>query len=241
MSSVRIRGSWPDRVAIRRGWAAAVARPWNDQTEAVASLRLDRGGDRFLEACCEWLSGQGVELIRSPALGEAQTGVWRRAGFDDHMELVVFERALSDAVPAPTRAVVELPAPDLVMLAAMDDRAFEADWRVGRWGLEDALAATPSAVVLAVTDEGETLGFAIVGEISGVAYLQRLAVEPARTRAGVGSSLVRAALTWAKRRGAHTMLLNTQPDNAAAAGLYRSESFVALRPRLAVLARSVGS
>lgn len=237
MSGMRVRGAWPQRVQMRRGWALAVARPWNDQTETVAALRLDRGGDRFLGMCADWLADQGVELIRSPALGEAQTDLWRRAGFSDHLELVVFERSLTDPFEVPTRRVAELASPDIPLLAAIDNRAFEPDWRVGRGGLEDALEATPGSVVLAVTDRDIPLGFAIVGEMAGVAYLQRLAVDPDHAGGGIGSSLVRSGCQWGRGRGAHSMLLNTQPENQAAAGLYLREGFVALGPRLRVLAR----
>lgn len=234
---LRTKGSWPGRVQLRRGWALAHARPWNDQTESVAALRLDRGGDRFLTMCADWLGEQGVTLARSPALGEAQTAVWRRAGFRDHLELIVYERSLADPFGLPTRSVTDMPSPDLARLALIDDRAFTPDWRVGRGGLEDALDATPASIVLAVLDGHDPLGFAIVGETAGVAYLQRLAVDPDHAGGGIGSSLVRSACQWARRRGANTMLLNTQPENRAAAGLYLREGFVALGPRLLVLAR----
>jgi [ribosomal protein S18]-alanine N-acetyltransferase len=238
MSEVRSKGMWPGRVQLRRGWALAHARTWNDQTESIAALRLDRGGDRFLTMCADWLSDQGVTLTRSPALAEAQTALWHRAGFQDHLELVVYERSLSDPFGAPTRRVSEMASPDLSRLAIIDDRAFTADWRVGRGGLEDALDATPTSIVFAVLDDDVPFGFAIVGETAGVAYLQRLAVDPDHAGGGIGSSLVRSACQWARRRGAHTMLLNTQPENLAAAGLYLREGFVALGPRLRVLART---
>lgn len=238
MSDVRSKGAWPGRVQLRRGWALAHARTWNDQTESIAALRLDRGGDRFLTLCVDWLGDHGVTLTRSPALGEAQTAVWRRAGFQDHLELVVYERSLSDPSGVPTREVTEMASPDLSRLAIIDDRAFTADWRVGRGGLEDALDATPTSIVFAVLDGDVPVGFAIVGATAGVAYLQRLAVDPDHEGGGIGSSLVRSACQWARRRGAHTMLLNTQPENRTAAGLYLREGFVVLGPRLRVLARA---
>lgn len=238
-SEVRIRGTWPEPVQIRRGWALALARPWNDQSDEIAALRLERGGDGFLVACSDWLAEQGVRLTRSPALARAQTGVWKRAGFRDHLELVVFERTLRDPTPEPMWPVIELTDPDIPDLARIDDRAFDPTWRVGRGGLIDSIGATPTSVVLGVVEGGRPTGFAIVGEMSAVAYLQRLAVEPDRLRRGIGGSLVRAALRWAGRRGARTMLLNTQPENGAAAALYEKEGFVALASRLQVLARNV--
>lgn len=163
--------------------------------------------------------------------------MWRRAGFDDHFRLVVFERDLRIPAGPPLHAVTPEPSPDLETLAAIDDRAFEPIWRVGQGGLADACSATPLTEVLTVRDSGTILGFAIVGELGSVSYLQRLAVEPNRAREGLGRSLLRATIDWARQRGAHTMLLNTQPENVPAARLYTSENFVTLGPKLRVLAR----
>lgn len=203
----------------------------------MAALRLDRGGDRFLDACVHWLMGKGVELTLSPALAADQTRIWRQAGFRDHLELNVFERDLTAANDPPLHRVETYPEPDLVLLAGIDDRAFEPVWRVGRGGLADALSATPLSETLTVKEGGRIIGFAIVGELSSISYLQRVAVEPARTRQGLGRSLVRASMDWARRRGARSMLLNTQPDNQAAASLYRAEGFMSLGKKLSVLAR----
>jgi ribosomal protein S18 acetylase RimI-like enzyme len=232
---MRVKGTWPEVVQIRRGWALARARPWNDRSTAVAALRLDRGGDRFLTSCAGWLWDQGVERVLSPAMPETQTGAWRRAGFRDHLELVMFERDLRRPVGDPIQPVVELEDPDMESLAQIDDRAFDATWQVGRLGLVDAVEATPLAVVLAVLDERHPLGFSIVGEMAGIAYLQRLAVSPGHGRQGIGRSLVRASIRWARHRGTRSMLLNTQPENDTAAALYADEGFVALARRLRVL------
>lgn len=235
-SQLRTRGEWPGAVRLRRGWASAHARPWNDQTDRVASLRLERGTDRFLEACVTWLSEQGVERTLTPALPPDQTRIWRRAGFQDHLRLLVFERDLSRPPDHIAHEVVVSPEPDMSRLAHIDDRAFPPTWRVGRGGLSDARTATPIADVLTVASDGEVVAFAIVGEMANVAYLQRLAVDPDYTRRGIGRSLVRACMDWARKRGARAMILNTQPENLPAAQLYTSEGFVSLGPKLRVLA-----
>lgn len=234
-TDIRIKGAWPDVVQIRRGWALARARPWNDASTAVAALRLERGGDRFLSACAGWLWSQGVDRVLSPAMPDTQTGAWRRAGFRDHLELVMFERDLRHPIADPIHPVVELDEPPMETLAEIDNQAFDSTWQVGRLGLMDAIDATPLAVVMAVVDAGHFLGFSIVGEMAGVAYLQRLAVSPDHGGKGIGRSLVRASTRWARARGARSMLLNTQPENEAAAALYADEGFVALTRRLRVL------
>ncbi|HJR93032.1 MAG TPA: hypothetical protein VJ938_11370 [Acidimicrobiia bacterium] len=94
-SEVRSRGEWPGTVELRRGWSVARCRPWNDQTKNVAALRFDRGSDRFLASCCDWLFTQGVDRVLTPALADGQLRVWRRAGFVDHLDLTIFERSLA--------------------------------------------------------------------------------------------------------------------------------------------------
>jgi ribosomal-protein-alanine N-acetyltransferase len=216
----------------------ARCRPWNDQTKNVAALRFDRGSDRFLASCCDWLFTQGVDRVLTPALADGQLRVWRRAGFVDHLDLTIFERSLARPAPGPEVRVEVLHDPDIDALVAIDDRAFDPTWRVGRLGLRDALTATQSAAALGVEDSGQLLGFLVVGEGGAVSYLQRLAVEPAWRSRGLGRSLVRAAIGWARGRGARTMLLNTQPDNRTAAGLYESEGFELLTTRLKVLSKT---
>lgn len=235
---VRSRGTWPGPVVLRKGWALAQTRPWNDQSTATAALRLERGSDRFLRACGDWLFAQGVTTIRSPALALGQTPAWGRAGFRPHLELDIYERDLRPAVSDSTVEVIEQQDPDLTRLAAIDDEAFDETWRVGRLGLADARQATARSVVLAVHSDDGLVGFSIVGETSRVGYLQRIAVRPTVQGHGVGRSLVRASIRWARRGGARTMLLNTQPDNQASAALYLSEGFLRLPHRLQVLART---
>lgn len=235
---LRTRGEWPGRVQMRRGWALAHARPWNDRSFAPAALRLERGNDRFLELCAQWLVDRGADDVLSPALPHAQTSVWRRAGFEPHLQLLVFERQITHREPRPEVEVTELAAPDLEELARIDADAFDTRWQVGVLGIADAIAATPTSVTLAVLDGDRPAGFVIVGEAMGVGYLQRLAVDPGHAGKRYGRSLVRAAVRWASRIGARTMLLNTQPENQVAAALYRSEGFIRAGPRLEVLAWS---
>ncbi len=233
---MRTRGEWPGLITFRRGWSVARARPWNDQAIDSASLRLERGGDRFLFDCAGWLAAAAVTEVLSPALPAGQSRVWHRAGFEEHLELVVYERPLSNDPPGPPIVPISpLNHPDLHSLTLIDDKAFPPRWRVGHLGLADAMAATPTSTVLVAGGPTESTGFVIVGEMAGVAYLQRLSVDPAHAGRGIGRSLLRAGVAWAQRRGARTMLLNTQPENHIAASLYLSEGFLTTGPRLQVM------
>ena len=55
--------------------------------------------------------------------------------------------------------------------------------------------------------------------------------------AGIGRALVLDGLLWARRRGAASLLVNTQETNAAAVELYESMGFTREAYGLAVLER----
>lgn len=233
---MRTRGAWPGAVQLRRGWARARARPWNDQTTTSAALRLERGGDRFLADCARWLTSRGVDEVLSPALtAGGPSGVWQKAGFVEHLSLVVYERSLLTEAAEPSHDVQEARDPDVEKMTRLDDRAFVPRWRVGRLGLVDAMSATSSSRVFVVSHQGTMRGFLIAGESGDVGYIQRVAVEPDHGGRGLGRSLVRESIRWARRAGARSMLLNTQPENRPAAALYLSEGFTVVGGGLSVL------
>ena len=166
--------------------------------------------------------------------------VWDDAGFEPYRELLLMERDLSFAVEPPTHLIGEGSAAHWKGALEVDNAAFEPSWRIGRLGLEDARAATPTAGFLVHEIDGGISGFSIAGIAQSTAYLQRIAVDPAHGRQGIGRSLIRATIDWARRRGARTILLNTQLDNHGAARLYARERFVSL-PQHLVLLRSTPS
>jgi GNAT superfamily N-acetyltransferase len=226
---VSARGEWPGLVILRAGWWKGVARPRHDHT-LDAVLRLERSSPDFVRRCTGWLADRGATTVDSPPLMEGSARVFLQAGFSPHRELLLFERDLRERVqsPADVRTATD---DDRIAAAVIDDAAFDGDWRVGRLGLTDALDATLHSVML--FHESGT-GFAIVGVSHEIGYLQRVAVEPSHQGRGLGRTLVRAAMAWARARGARTMMLNTQTDNERATQMYRSESFVVLPSRLVI-------
>ncbi len=234
---VTSRGDWPGPVALRSGWWKAVARRLNDDTDEVA-LRIERGSVEFLDRCAHWAFQEGAPVVWSPPLSTTAAGMWRSAGFEPDRKLMMMERSLEHAAPADGLVVREGTLSELAAAAEIDHAAFDGIWRMGRIGLEDAMSATPRSVLLLVDDEaGELMAFAIVGTALHTSYLQRIAVDPARQRTGVGRRLLRRSMAWAKGAGARTMLLNTQMDNHAAANLYRTEGFVTLPSGLTLYRR----
>ncbi len=231
-----VRGTWPGRLVMRSGWGRARARPWNDSFPR-ASLRLDRGTSSFLRDCAGWLLENAAPDVLSVPLTATQSGPWRSAGFSTYRELAVYERDLSLPIAEPASEVGGLGRGRTPEVVAVDAAAFDSEWRLNRLGLEDALGATPKKTLIGV-DVGEALaGYAVVGISASIGYLQRIAVASAHAGSGLGRSILRAAMRWARAGGAHTMLLNT--DNAAASSLYRSEGFEQLPEPLVLMGVSL--
>ena len=230
---MKVVGDWPGVITIRDRWAKATARPWNSDLP-YGYLRLERGGAGFLRAATGHVLGYSVELVASPPLLDSAAPAWVQAGFLPFLDLHLYRRSLIGAIPAGQDGVQQAP-PDFEALAGIDRRSFGPLWRSDASGLRESYRATLQRAVL-VTRAGEgPEGFAIVGASGVTAYLQRIAVSPAHRGRGWGSRLILAAIRWAARHGAASILLNTPPANRPAAALYRSAGFHRLPDRLRVL------
>ena len=131
-------------------------------------------------------------------------------------------------------------------LLHIDGESFAAPWNLSAPAFRHACHATSEhRVIIARANDaggemsGSPIGYVIVGRSAGQAYLQRLAVHPTHRRTGIARSLVWHASQWAGTRGAGSMLVNTEPINAAALALYHSLGFIKLPDPLVVLERPV--
>lgn len=233
--TVTQRGEWPGRITLRRGWARAEARPWNDD-EPRAALRLLRGGASFLDACAARLLELGATGVVSPPLPLSAQRAWNQAGFKPFIDLALMRKSLDRAQSAPDHLVVERPDADLDELLAIDAEAFAPFWRFNRGALEEAIGATTRSTTLIIQgNSGTPIAYAVVGFGSAIAYLQRVAVQPEWQGQGMGRSLVRVVSRKARASGAKVLLLNTQLDNNSAIRLYEEEGFVRLPEPLSLL------
>jgi ribosomal protein S18 acetylase RimI-like enzyme len=233
--NVNERGVWPGRLTLRKGWARAEARPWNDD-EPQASLRLLRGGSSFLEACASRLIQLGANGVISPPLPLSARRAWLQAGFETYIDLALMRKSLNDSGDSPSHLVVEKPDADVDDLLAIDSAAFPDFWRFNRDGLEEAIQATSRSTTLTILGgNGTPIAYAVVGFGSAIAYLQRVAVEPDWQGQGMGRSLLRVAGRRARESGAKVLLLNTQLDNTQAIQLYEDEGFTKLPEPLTLL------
>jgi len=238
MTKVRVEGEWPGQVVLRRGWARAESRPWNE-TIPMAHLRLVRGGgSSFISECADALVDLGATAVLSPPLPRSAQVAWSEAGFGLCADLTLMRRSL-DRVPPPGHLVMTGSEDDIAETLRIDATAFDEFWRFDRCSLTEAMDATPTSVLHVVRSSDDGLaGFAVTGAGSAISYLQRLAVDPRWQGQGIGRSLVRASARWAKRSGSRALMLNTQTENESAIGLYEAEGFHLLEEPLAVLSKA---
>jgi ribosomal-protein-alanine N-acetyltransferase len=221
---LHVDGVWPGPVTVRRGWAKAVARPWNDDVLDPA-VRLERGSSDFLRAVAEHFASRGSGAVYSPALYPEATRVWSKAGFSLFGRLDVMEMPIGPGITPPRHQVDATRDPSWASLVALDQTAFEGFWRMGEAGLIEAMRATPRSIVLEARRDGELAGYALTGAQGMLSFLQRVAVAPTFSGQGIGTSLVRASLAWAAARGSRVMVLNVRPENDRARTLYEREGF----------------
>lgn len=232
---VRVEGTWPEPITLRKGWARAESRPWNEVVP-MAHLRLVRGGGApFITDCVDTLRGVGATAVLSPPLPRSAQKTWCDASFEHHADLALLRRTL-DRIPPPGHLVLIGSEDDFDEALRIDAAAFDDFWQFDRRAMLEAMAATPHSVLHVVrSGSGGLAGFAVSGAGSSLAYLQRLAVDPGSQGRGIGRSLVRSSARWAKRMGSRVLMLNTQVGNEGAIALYESEGFVTLEEPLAVL------
>jgi GNAT superfamily N-acetyltransferase len=72
------------------------------------------------------------------------------------------------------------------------------------------------------------VGFAVAGEVGGLAHLEEVSVDPAHGRRGVGEALVGAVVAWARARGHTALTLTTLESVPWNAPWYRKLGFRSL-------------
>jgi GNAT superfamily N-acetyltransferase len=232
---LRVEGSWPGSISMRAGWYRAQARPWNESV-SDPMVRLERGGPDFLEAVTSHLLGLGAHAVYSPALYPTSTLIWRRSGYEDHVDLGIMERPISDLVPVTQPDLVSVQSPpDWEEIVRIDRLAFEGFWGMSRLGLREAHQTNRSTAVLVVENGSRLSGYAIVGVQWATAYLHRIAVRPDESGRGLGAALLTEAINWGRRAGGRGMILNVRSENQRAKRLYERMGFTSTGTALQVL------
>jgi ribosomal protein S18 acetylase RimI-like enzyme len=216
---------------IRWGRERARTGQWRGEKE-VAFIHPDPAAPlpsaEFLRRCLDTLASRGYRRVVTGALSPLEQAGFLAAGFDVQERLHLLGLDLTRDLPAvptgyPLRRVRRRRRTDVL---AVDRAAFPPFWQFDASGLADALRATPTVRFrVAVEPGGALAGYAICGRSGVRGFVQRLAVDPTRQRAGTGRRLLLDGLTWMRRGGGTRAVVNTQVGNQAALALYLQVGF----------------
>jgi ribosomal-protein-alanine N-acetyltransferase len=215
---------------------------WRGDPDVGYLVPLESGralSSTSIEGVVERLAQRGFDAVVTAALSPSEAKAFGSAGFSTIEELHLLSHPL-DSIPQVDNHMALRPGRrwHRARMIEIDNRAFDAFWRFDSTSLSEAINATPRKRIR-IGSTSPLLGYAVTGASSGVAYLQRLAVDPASQGQGLGSSLVVDALEWAKRRRASRCFVNTQMTNDRALSLYRRFGFISETDRLSVLRRAL--
>ncbi|HET9443797.1 MAG TPA: N-acetyltransferase [Acidimicrobiales bacterium] len=196
----------------------------------------------FVQWCLARLAEQRYRRVVTCALSQSEQAPFRLAGFtvSEHLHLLSHDlRRLPTATGRlPLRRAT---GRDQAAVLAVDRLAFDSFWRLDPTALEEALSATPHTRFRVATagdgDGAAVVAYAITGRANRRGFLQRLAVDPAHQRLGIGFALVVDALRWLRRWRVDQAMVNTQLANGGALALYERAGFKREPTGLSVLHR----
>jgi len=112
---------------------------------------------------------------------------------------------------------------DLPGIEQIDADAFGGVWQNSQSCLE--IAFRQSAIATVTEIDGSIAGYQISTATQAGGHLARLAVGPEYQGRGIGYGLVLDMLAQFRRRGAHSVTVNTQHDNFVSLSLYQKAGF----------------
>jgi GNAT superfamily N-acetyltransferase len=183
------------------------------------------------------IADAGYRAVLTPALTFPEQPVFLEYGFSVHERLHLLRHELFN-LPSATAAHTHIRrgrSRDIEAVLNLDRLAFDGFWRFDLNGFLDARQATPRSRFRVACVDNRVVGYHITGVARRLGYLQRLAVHPNFHGHGIGTALVGDALSWCRRRGCDSVLVNTQEINERAHSLYRHLGFTDEATGLAVL------
>jgi GNAT superfamily N-acetyltransferase len=175
--------------------------------------------------------------VLTPALTFPEQPVFLEYGFSVHERLHLLRHELFNlpSATAPQTHIRRGRSRDIETVLNLDGLAFDGFWRFDLNSFLDARHATPRSRFRVACVNNRVVGYHITGVARRLGYLQRLAVHPDFHGRGIGTALVGDALSWCRRRGCESVLVNTQEINERAHSLYRLLGFTDEPTGLAVL------
>jgi ribosomal-protein-alanine N-acetyltransferase len=122
---------------------------------------------------------------------------------------------------APYRIRSAVPA-DAASLVVLERRCFSDPW--SETSFREALDSPWSFGLVAHTGQGPA-GYLIAREVAGTGEVLNLAVSPDFRRRGVARALLRAGLTFLRKRRVEEVFLEVRESNRTAQALYQSLGF----------------
>ena len=233
---------------LQWGWERARTGPWRGDGQVGYLAPLPPAGPPsvdFLQRCLAALTARGFTEVVTSALAPAEQPAFVALGFEEYERLHLLSHDLVD-VAKPSKDARQLlrrgRGADWTAVLDVDAAAFSSFWRLDLGGLREAIDATSVTRLRVAGRRGAPglIAYAITGLSADQGYLQRLAVDPAHRRTGLGRALGLDGLRWLQRKGASGAVVNTQLGNDAALALYLSLGFKRERAQLAVLHRRLG-
>ncbi|MGC4152822.1 MAG: GNAT family N-acetyltransferase [Propionicimonas sp.] len=120
---------------------------------------------------------------------------------------------------------------DLDEIFALEEAGFDLPQRWSREAWQAELDNPDRLVLVRHDARGLVVGVATFSLAADMADLLRVIVAPDSRGRGLGGSLVRAGMEWAKAVGADRMLLEVRPDNTPAVRTYQKLGFATLDRR----------
>ncbi|HSH58760.1 MAG TPA: GNAT family N-acetyltransferase, partial [Acidimicrobiales bacterium] len=185
------------------GQEQARAGPWQGDLRVAYLIPLP--GPALSLGFVHWamseLSARGFSRVVTSALSPMEQVAFLGAGFEvqERLHLLAHDlRRLPPTRPANAGGTHHPPVPvvhrrarpaDHPAVLDLDARAFPAFWHLDQRGLGDAVQATPRTRFRVVTSGEGVIAYALTGRVRRRGFLQRLAVDPAHWRQGLGRAL----------------------------------------------------
>lgn len=238
----------PWRVQVASGGRAAVVERWRDHLDMLA-IRALWAGDRDVGALLGELAAlarsHGYGRLMSPLVPRDIAAPYERGGMSVHQSIVALRidarhAAHVAAAPVPGVRLRSASPDDLEGLCRVDGECFDLFWAYEPRRIAAAMVAERLALAEDLTSGTPRLiGYTTCTVERGSGTLGRLAVDPRDRGRGVGALLLADALVSMAARGAATISLCTQEDNAPSRALYSRGGLRELPGRLLFLAGDV--
>ncbi|MDA9608379.1 GNAT family N-acetyltransferase, partial [Candidatus Actinomarina] len=130
---------------------------------------------------------------------------------------------------------------DFQYLLKLDERIFDRYWRNSSNSFHETLKSCVNNNLFLQKNNGELIGYAILGETRKLSYLQRIGVDKSYQGLGYGEELLQSVLSFSKQKKFLSMKLNTQETNESALNLYKKNGFRVQKNKLIIMSSTQNS